>query len=586
MCSNDDLYKNNQSEWYKLRDNLLKEHKDNPKLQLIYVDFSYCSCKLNDTITLRTLDEKNNVDVQQRANPLLSERSKSDGSINILLLGESGVGKSTFINALVNYLKFDELQQAEDKPIVLIPVSFVMTIDDNFTERSVKFEGCDTLSNEDHDHLGQSVTQHCKSYVFTFRDSENRGQKLRIIDTPGIGDTQGSTQDDANLQHILSYITNLTHLNAICILLKPNNARLNILFRSCFTQLVDLLGENAYDKIIFCFTNSRSTFYTPGDTAPALKALLESLPGKRILFNKDNTFCFDSESFRYLVARLNKIEFKTTEEQEYNDSWKKSSNESNRLIKYIRNKMSARIIPNELHSMKHAKLKINLMIRPMLEAMRNILRNLILWNAGSGKFSIELCPRIIKSTTAICLKCPREYFQVADFWITMDCLHVFHNKCRTCRCDPSDHYPIDYEVSYKQCDDLRSSSEKDMTKMLEDLCQESAEFAEILLGPMDTAQNDSFLVGLKRMIKEENDICDKKDSYEHNLKLIEQLEQLKSKYENVRKKMAMKKECIELDEIYQKIGKVGKYSMIEVQMAAIRQWHKFMIKYYEYELPV
>ncbi|CAF1147706.1 unnamed protein product [Rotaria sordida] len=309
----------------------------------------------------------NNVNVPQPQTTSPRELPKSDKSINILLLGESGVGKSTFINAFVNYLKFDELKQAEKNPIVLIPVSFIMTIDDNFTERLVKFEGDDTLSNEDHDHLGHSVTQHCKSYVFTLKDDKNRDQKLRIIDTPGIGDTRGSSQDDVNLQHILSYINNLTHLNAICILLKPNNARLNIFFRSCFIQLIDLLGENTRDKIIFCFTNSRSTFYTPGNTAPALKTLLESLPMKKIPFTKDNTFCFDSESFRYLVARQNKIDFKNIEEEEYNDSWKKSSSESNRLLKHIRTKMSVDLIPNELYSMKHAQLQINLMIRPMLE---------------------------------------------------------------------------------------------------------------------------------------------------------------------------------------------------------------------------
>ena len=251
-------------------------------------------------------------------------------------------------------------------------------------------------------------------------------------------------------------------------------------FCSCFTQLFDLLGENAREKIIFCFTNSRATFYTPGNTGPLVRNLLESLPIENVPFTKQNTFCFDSESFRYLVATRNKIKFSKSEEKDYEESWEKSSTESNRFLEYIRTKMTSPLIPSESKSMKDEQLKITMLIRPILETMRNILRNLILWNTGSRKISSELRPKLITDSTAICLTCPRQYIQVDEFWITCDALHFFHNNCRTCQCKPSDHYLIDYQLEYKSCRDPIRSSDKEMGKMVDDLCQASAEFGYFL----------------------------------------------------------------------------------------------------------
>jgi hypothetical protein len=607
ICFTDTLHIQNKPEWGRLWAQLLEKHKADPQLRCICADFSYCSYTLDHFMTLRVVEKNNARDALKAVTTLPSGQVKDDGmikhnndkdapiltrkvplqrptsneTINILLLGESGVGKSTFINAFVNYLKFDSLDQAKNDAIVLIPVSFVMTTGDDFQEHRVTFGKQDSMDNEDHNESGQAVTQHCKSYVFTFKDGDDSGKKLRIIDTPGIGDARGLAQDNINMQHILSYINNFTHLNAICILMKPNNARLNIFFRSCFAQLFDMFGENISDKIIFCFTNARATFYTPGNTAPLLKKMLESLPIKGISFNKENTFCFDSESFRYLVAVQNEIEFNGIEEKEYEESWNKSSTESKRFLRYIRTKTTALLNPNESKSTKHAQLKISLMLRPMLETMRNILRNIVLWDRGSRMVSIELR---IESPTGICFECNRETYKVNDFWVTADCLHVFQNKCRTCSHDFSQHMRIYYELECKECKQPMGQSDDDMKKMLNDLCKTSAEFAHFLCGTQDISQNDPFLLGFKRMIKEEGDICANKGSCQLNSDLLKQLKRLNNNYEVIRKKMIDKEEHISLSNIYDKIQRLCKYRMLESQMAAITEWEQFMIKLYEYEV--
>ncbi|CAF4524377.1 unnamed protein product, partial [Rotaria sp. Silwood2] len=339
--SSDHLKRRKPDKWKEIYQRLIIEkQKTTQETSCIYVDFSPCNKKLQDfnvvqlpielTSKLRR-DHPKERPLPSASSPTLhrstkqrslvsslpSERkSSSVTEINVLLMGETGVGKSTFINAFVNYLMFDTLEHAEQhEPIVLIPVSFLITTGDQFDECTIKFGDVD--SNENYEHQGQSVTQQCKSYVFNL----NERLLLRLIDTPGMGDTRGIIQDEKNIDHILTYINNLSHLNAICLLFKPNESRLNIFFRSCVDQLLTYLTPIFYNNIIFCFTNTRSTFFAPGNTGSLLRQMLKQEHLKDILFEKKNTFCFDSESFRYLAARKCHVDFDEFVKVESINSW-------------------------------------------------------------------------------------------------------------------------------------------------------------------------------------------------------------------------------------------------------------------------
>lgn len=340
--------------------------------------------------------------------------------INILLLGESGVGKSTFINALANYLYFDSFETAKTGNLIApIPVSFVITTGQYFEEHQVKFGKVDV--NENHEGVAQSVTQHCRSYLFKI----GPGKKLRIIDTPSLSDTRGDSQDQTNLNTIFSFINNLTHLNAVCVFLKPNLTRITPFFQLCFTAIFEYFGERIRDHLIFCFTNARTTFFAPGESGSILKSFLETFPVKQIPFRKPNTFCFDSESFRYLVAIQNGLTFDEIEEAEFRKSWDQSVKESRRLQASLCNEFHPYRRIMEWQSMKDIQYQINLMIRPILEGLRNILRNLVLFHTNH---SIMLKATPVNCPNWICYRCNRIPKQFGDFWIYPDLIHNSSNQ--------------------------------------------------------------------------------------------------------------------------------------------------------------
>lgn len=111
---------------------------------------------------------------------------------NLLLLGATGVGKSTFINAFVNYVKYKTLEEAKKGGIQsVIPTSFTVT--QNGTTQKVTI-GDTSGHGENLSVTGQSSTQSLQSYRVKI-NTKNTSYFLNLIDTPGIGDTRGTEQD-------------------------------------------------------------------------------------------------------------------------------------------------------------------------------------------------------------------------------------------------------------------------------------------------------------------------------------------------------------------------------------------------------
>ncbi|GAB6025774.1 hypothetical protein CHUAL_011755 [Chamberlinius hualienensis] len=146
---------------------------------------------------------------------------QSPNVINMILLGETGVGKSTFVNAFINYAQYRNLNEAIEGPLFSpIPVSFVIE-DKHGTQRNVKV-GPDDV-NENLNYTGESATRKSKSYLLQF-DEFN----VRLIDTPGICDTKGHEKDQENLKDIIDVISDHDQIHGVAVILKSDLSKPNM----------------------------------------------------------------------------------------------------------------------------------------------------------------------------------------------------------------------------------------------------------------------------------------------------------------------------------------------------------------------
>ncbi|KEF63729.1 uncharacterized protein A1O9_01707 [Exophiala aquamarina CBS 119918] len=256
--------------------------------------------------------------------------------LNILILGETGVGKSTFINAFVNYLYFSTLDEALNTEGLqwVIPCSFaIQTMDRSNINSEIKETRIKVGDRKDEKDgsTGESATQQTQVYPITIG-----AVTYRLIDTPGIGDTRGLEYDKSNMADILATVSGYDHLHGILILLKSNNARMTAHFSFCVKELLTHLHRDATHNVVFGFTNTRISNYMPGDTFGSLKTLLSERSDIGLSLSAKSTYCFDSESFRYLAAFKNNVQMDN--KSDFDSSWTKSRDEASRMLEYFRSR--------------------------------------------------------------------------------------------------------------------------------------------------------------------------------------------------------------------------------------------------------
>jgi tRNA U34 5-carboxymethylaminomethyl modifying GTPase MnmE/TrmE len=153
---------------------------------------------------------------------------KKRTEFTILLVGETGVGKTSVLSLLYNILKgfdSDHYETANDK----------------------KLEAGGS----------QAQSQTMSAKIYEFKSVNNL--KIRILDTPGLADTRGLAQDEIHKETIAKAIQeSVVTVNAVLILANGTNPRLGVATDYALTTLSAIFPRTLIDNIGILFTNVSS----------------------------------------------------------------------------------------------------------------------------------------------------------------------------------------------------------------------------------------------------------------------------------------------------------------------------------------
>ncbi|KAK0422130.1 hypothetical protein QR680_007383 [Steinernema hermaphroditum] len=387
----------------------------------LYYDFAdslFCKCGIHNSKLMSLKCSYGDHDyISEGVESKIDEAIEDIGEcneFNVVLLGETGAGKSTWLNSIFNYLPFKTLEAAieADKIHVPIPSYFQLTDEDGNTTKVLVGEEDDNECLE----IGQSATQNPKTYTFMYESNF-----YRFIDVPGIGDCRGPKQDRLNFQMIMDELQNYKHIHAICILTPADFPRLNVMFRFCIQELLIHLHQDAVKNIVFCFTRAQSTNYMAGNTQFLLRKMLDQYKEKRgieVEMSRKNMFFFDNEGFRYLCAYRQNLDLHVASANVAN-SWNVSAHSTRAILDYI-----TTIKPHDTRKMlsiNEAKRIINQLTPIAAEITRNIDRNI----------------KIVKQKMAELKDMDAEYIKLQPFLkIKQNVISDYHPKmvCASAKC--------------------------------------------------------------------------------------------------------------------------------------------------------
>lgn len=202
-------------------------------------------------------------------------------NMKVLVMGQTGSGKSTFLNMAANYLLYGSFgRSAEQQKLlkVIIPTKFLKVTEQGFSHSEYNVK-----------HQGKSQTSEPTAYRLGLDD-----RYITFIDTPGMGDTEGLQRDEKNLEKILNKAAKSGELAGIILFFNGAETRDNTTKEYTFSKLIGAIPDVALKNMIVVLTNVRKD----SCNFPLDKILSLGVSADRIFYMQNSVLASDPETWK------------------------------------------------------------------------------------------------------------------------------------------------------------------------------------------------------------------------------------------------------------------------------------------------
>ena len=385
---------------------------------------------------------------------------------NILLIGQTGSGKTTLLNSIINY---------------------ILKVDYSTSMRYILF---DEKVKEN-----QSVSQTSEVNEYYIKEFGTI-PSIRIIDTPGFGDTRGLEYDQKIVSMIKDkFLTEIDYIDLICFVVIASNARLTINQEYIFNEIVSLFGNDVAENFLFVLT------FSDGQKPVVLDALQnEKSPFSKIIPKIENPW----------YIKTNNSSIFSKKDKFSKDFYKLAMDGYENLIEKLKNvpKKSLNLskeVLNIREKLKHIieglqpKLNIGLelmdKIRNQIKEMKknkDLLDETKNYNIKTSTVTfekIDLKPGIY---TTLCTKCNYTCCRECNFSNDENkklCKAMLNGFCRVCpgKCEWKVHNNVNYEIKYKVIEKIETIEE--LKKKYFDSKSKLSESEQIIIGLEKNLEN-------------------------------------------------------------------------------------------------